>query len=118
MKDLEKYLRENAPETPAEGQFLLETSARLSRVEGIKKTVDGEHRRARVAVMAALGVGLVLGCALTALVLLYPPQLDKSALDQFVLALQARREYLFGFIALCAVSLGLLSVLRPHRLPI
>ena len=45
MKDLDRFLRENAPETPEEGQFLIETNARLDSVEGIKKTVDGENRR-------------------------------------------------------------------------
>ena len=48
MKDLEQFLRDNAPETPEEGQFLLETNARLDAVEGIKKTVDGERRRGRI----------------------------------------------------------------------
>ena len=51
MKDLEQFLRDNAPETPEEGQFLLETNARLNAVEGIKKTVDGERHRGRVALI-------------------------------------------------------------------
>ena len=62
MKDLDRFLRENAPETPEEGQFLIETNARLDSVEGIKKTVDGENRRWRVALIIALAAGLVLGC--------------------------------------------------------
>ena len=69
MKDIEQYLRDNAPETPAEGQFLIETNARLNAVEGIKKTVDGERRRGRIALIVALAAGLVLGCLITLLVL-------------------------------------------------
>ena len=71
MKDIEQYLRDNAPETPAEGQFLIETNARLNAVEGIKKTVDGERRRGRIALIVALAAGLVLGCLITLLVLFY-----------------------------------------------
>ena len=62
MKDIEQYLRDNAPETPSEGQFLIETNARLNAVEGIKKTVDGERRNGRIALIVALAAGLVLGC--------------------------------------------------------
>ena len=40
MKDIEQYLRENRPETPVEGQFLIETNARLSKVEGIRRSVE------------------------------------------------------------------------------
>ena len=46
-KDIEQYLRDNAPGIPDEGQFLIETNARLRNVEGIKQTVDTERRRGR-----------------------------------------------------------------------
>ena len=49
MKDIEQFLRENAPDTPAEGQFMIETNARLNAVEGIKKEVDGARHRGRIA---------------------------------------------------------------------
>ena len=45
MKDIEQILREGKPELPDEGAFLIETNARLSKVEGIKQEVDGERRR-------------------------------------------------------------------------
>ena len=101
MKDIEQYLRDNAPETPAEGQFLIETNARLNAVEGIKKTVDGERRRGRIALIVALAAGLMLGCLITLLVLLE--------------ALQDRKEFLYGAIALLAVTLGVVSLTRKRE---
>ena len=109
MKDIEQFLRENAPETPDEGQFLIETNARLSAVEGIKQTVDGEHRRWRVA-------GLVLGCLVTGLVLLYPVeplQADEPFLAKAVQSLQQWLPVLVGFMVACAISL--VVVLRTKK---
>ena len=53
MMDIEQYLRDNKPEMPEEGQFLVETNARLRNVEGVKKCVDEDLRR---------GVCYHLGC--------------------------------------------------------
>ena len=32
MKDFEQYIRHNAPDTPEEGQFMIETNALLNEV--------------------------------------------------------------------------------------
>ncbi|MBR3012278.1 MAG: hypothetical protein IKH60_03020 [Bacteroidales bacterium] len=115
MKDLDRFLRENAPETPEEGQFLIETNARLDSVEGIKKTVDGENRRWRVALIIALAAGLVLGCIITLIVMFYPVQparADVSAVARAVESLRDYKEALMGAIAFCAVALGLLLMSR------
>jgi hypothetical protein len=116
MKDIEQFLRENAPETPDEGQFLIETNARLSAVEGIKQTVDGEHRRWRLALLVALVAGLVLGCLVTGLVLLYPVQplqADEPFLAKAVQNLQQWLPVLVGFMVACAISLAV--VLRTKK---
>lgn len=111
MKDIEQYLRENAPETPKEGQFMIEMNARLNAVEGIKKTVDGERRNGRIALIVALAAGLVLGCVITLLVLFLPaPAADSSALAKALEALQDKQEFLFGGVALLAVALGIVSL--------
>lgn len=113
MKDIEQYLRENAPDIPDEGQFIIETNARLDAVEGIKKTVEGERRSYRIAILTALIAGLVLGCLATALIFLYPvqpAQIDRSLLEKAVESLQQWKIYIFGFIALCAVALGVMSL--------
>lgn len=112
MKDIEQFLRDNAPGTPDEGQFMIETSARLNAVEGIKKTVDGENRRWRLTLIIALLAGLLLGCFVTALVLFYPVKIDGSAIGKAINSLQEWKPVLFGFIAACAVALGLLSLNR------
>ena len=115
MKDIEQFLRDNTPDTPDEGQFMIETNARLNAVEGIKKTVDGENRRWRIALIIALGAGLALGCAITALVLLYPVQpiqVDDTVLVKAVRTLQDKQELLFGFVALCAIALGVVSLTK------
>ena len=117
MKDIEQYLRENAPETPEEGQFMIETNARLNAVEGIKKTVDGDHRRWRLALIVALAAGLVLGCVITLLVLFIPaqPAADSSAFAKALEALQDKQEFLFGGVALLAVALGIVSLRKKEE---
>lgn len=114
MKDIEQYLRENAPQTPDEGQFMIETTARLNAVEGIKKTVDGERRHWRVVLLVTLAAGLVLGCLVTALVMLHPvqPAADSSAFAKALEALQDKKEILFGAIAFLAIALGVVSLTR------
>ena len=116
MKDIEQFLRDNAPETPAEGQFMIETNARLNAVEGIKKEVDGVHRRGRIALIIALAAGLVLGCVITLLVLFYPVQpADNTAFTQALEALQDKKDFLYGAIALFAIALGVVSLRKKER---
>lgn len=111
MKDIEQLLREGKPELPDEGAFLIETNARLSKVEGIKQEVDGERRRGRRALVIALAAGLCAGILLSLLVLLYPvPAItdDISAFAKAAAALQGHKFILLIPVAGCAVALGLL----------
>ena len=113
MKDIEQYLRENAPHSPEEDQFLIETNARLDAVEGIKKVVDGENRRWRITLMVTLATGLALGSLVTLLALFYPAQPSQAAASAWAKALEAvqgQKEILMGFVAVCAVALGVLSL--------
>ncbi len=117
MKDIEQFLRENAPEMPDEGQFMIETNARLNAVEGIKKTVDGERRNGRIALIVALAAGLVLGCVITLLVLFVPaqPAADSSAFAKALEALRDKREILFIGVALMAIVLGLVCMRKKEE---
>lgn len=121
MKDIEQYLRENAPETPEEGQFLIETNARLGAVEGIKKTVDVENRHWRKVLVITLISGIVLGSLVTAFAMLYPiqpvqpGQTEKSDLVRIIESLKEMRYVLFGFVAFCAAALGALSLIRKRE---
>ncbi|MBQ6087214.1 MAG: hypothetical protein IJK96_04055 [Bacteroidales bacterium] len=117
MKDIEQYLRENVPEIPEEGQFLIETNARLSLAEGIKKTVDEERRHWRIALTVALASSLALGCVMTLVVMFYPvrPLIEDGSdlMAQAVGFLREWRVVLVGLIAVCAVSLGVLFATKP-----
>lgn len=118
MKDFEQFIRDNAPDTPEEGQFMIETNARLNEVEGIKRTVDGEHRRWRMALIVALVAGLVLGCLATLLIMFYPVQPAQSGITAFakaVEAMQGWKEVLMGFIACCAIALGVLFMTKKRE---
>lgn len=115
MKDIEQFLRENAPETPEEGQFLIETNARLDAVEGIKSTVDGEHRRWWKVLIITLVAGLVLGCLLTLLILFYPVRTDGSSFSQAMESLHRWKPFLMGLIACCAIALGILSMTKKRE---
>ena len=110
MKDIEQLLRDNKPEMPDEGAFLIETNARLSQVEGIKSTVDHEYRRGRRALIIALVAGTVIGAILTMLVMFYPlPTLDidRTAFTNIIETLRSYRQYIFIPVAACAIALGL-----------
>lgn len=118
MNDIEKYLRDNRPDTPAEDSFLIEMNARLNDVEGIKSTVDSERRRGRIALVAALVVGLVAGALLSAVVLLHPTLpadiADSSGnlIFRITVLLQPWKYYLPIPVAGFAIALGLLALNR------
>ena len=119
MKEIEEYLRANVPEIPDEGEFMIETNARLGAVEGIKAEVDAGHRRFRLAMIIALSAGILAGCALTLLVLFSPIGLPEAA-DGFLSGtLRFVREagaYIYIFMGACALSLGLLLAYPRYRL--
>jgi len=115
MMDIEQYLRDNKPEMPEEGQFLVETNARLCNVEGVKKCVDEDRHRGRVALIIALGAGLVLGCLATLLVVIYPfpsIEVNQSALAKVVAELLKWKAFLIALIAGCAIALGVVFMSR------
>ena len=115
MMDIEQYLRDNKPEMPEEGQFLVETNARLSNVEGVKKCVDEERHRGRMALIIALAVGLGLGCLTTLLVVFCPlPSVEfgRSAVARVLAGLKEWKEFMIALVAVCAIALGVVFMAR------
>lgn len=115
MMDIEQYLRENKPELPDEGQFLIETNARLNNVEGIRRCVQTEHHRGRAALTFALIGGFIFGCLATAFITLFPaPRIgfDSSTFYKIVAVLQEWRDYFIALIAVCAIALGVVFISR------
>ena len=113
--DIEQYLSDNKPEMPEEGQFLVETNARLRNVEGVKKCVDEDRHRSRMALIIALGAGLVLGCLATLLVLFYPLpsfEVSSSAFAKAMAGLMEWKEFLIALVAGCAIALGVVFLTR------
>lgn len=123
MKDIEQILRENAPHIPDEGQFMIETAARLKSVEGLKAEVEHSHRHGRRAMIIALVAGIALG-GIAVLMMLHPADVssllpeDSSAgipfVDKVLATARANiRDIIFILIAAVAVALGLTTL--PHR---
>lgn len=113
--DIEQYLRDNKPEMPEEGQFLVETNARLCNVEGVKKCVDEDRHRGRIALIIALAVGLGLGCLATLLLVFCPlPSIEvgQSVIAKFMVGLKEWQEFLITFVAVCAIALGVVFMTR------
>ncbi len=115
MMDIEQYLRENKPEMPEEGQFLVETNARLSNVEGVKKCVDEDRHRGRTALIIALAAGLVVGCLVTLYGMRHPMAstgMELSFISKLAETLQRWKPFPMLVIALSSLSLGLVFLTR------
>jgi len=118
MMDIEQYLRDNKPEMPEEGQFLVETNARLRNVEGIKKCVDEDLLRSRMALIIALAVGLGLGCMATLLIVFCPlPSIEvgQTVIARIMTGLKEWKEFLIALVAGCAITLGVVFMTRKNE---
>ena len=116
MKEIETFLRDNKPQVKADPTFLLETRRRMKAVEGIKSEVDRQRSRGRVALIAALAVGLALGVVATAIAFLYP--VDATSVHEGLwqgirLFLDSWKQYLMLPVALLAILLGLVLARSP-----
>lgn len=115
MMDIEQYLRDNKSQMPEEGQFLVETNARLCNVEGVKKCVDEDRSHGRMALIIGVAVGLCLGCLVTLLVLYCPlPSIGagQKVFARMITGLKEVKEYLIVLVAGCAIALGMVFITR------
>ena len=100
---------------PEEGQFLVETNARLCNVEGVKKCVDEDRSHGRMALIIGVAVGLCLGCLVTLLVLYCPlPSIGagQKVFARMITGLKEVKEYLIALVAGCAIALGMVFITR------
>ena len=98
--ELEKLLRKNRPAVKDDPAFLLEVRQRLDAVEGIKDEVDRQRRLRHIALRVTLLIGIVIGCLITAFILLAPLDSIRSFVGEWNL-----------YIAIAAsVSITLISV--------
>lgn len=108
--NLEQFLRDNKPIVREDPAFLLETTGRMDRVEGLKKEMDRQHRNGRRILLVTLVVGLLTGIAVCSLAYLHHVNLVQAGkrFEQFFQMLYGVKEYLalstgILFLILCIV---------------
>ena len=114
MKEIDEFLRENKPVVQDDPTFLMETRQRMKDVDGIKAEVDRQRSRGRVALIATLVTGLVLGVLVTALAFLYPidtQSVGDGLWQAFRTFLDTWKQYLIYPVAAIAVTLSLVLTL-------
>ena len=109
-EQLESFLRENRPQTEKDPTFILETRRRMEQVEGIKSEVDRTRRNGRVALIAALVTGIVMGCIATVAAFLFPVNLElagSGVLDSVRVFLDTYKQFFLPVVSLLATALSL-----------
>lgn len=79
--------------------------------DGIKSEVDRQRRTGRVALVAALVIGLLMGIFAMFIVWLYPvstPEVGSELISKIQSAIEPYKQYLLLLIAGCAIFLGLI----------
>ena len=110
MKEIEEFLKETKPQVKDDPTFILNARRRMEQVEGIKAEVDRQRRSGRVALIAALAIGLAVGVTATALAFLYP--VDATSLGEGLWSsirafLDQWKQYLVYPVAALATALCL-----------
>ncbi|MBR4167050.1 MAG: hypothetical protein IKR44_04405 [Bacteroidales bacterium] len=98
--NIDEFLRNNKPVVKDDPAFLLKVRQRLDAVEGIKDEVDRQRRLRHIALRVTLLIGIVIGCLITAFIILAPLDSIRSFVGEWNL-----------YIAIAAsVSITLISV--------
>ena len=106
--DIDSFLRNNKPQVKDDPTFMLEVQQKMQAVEGIKSEVDRQHRHGRLALIAALVVGLVCGIAVTLLAYLYPintEQIGEGIISSIRVFIDTWKHYLLIPVIGCAIAL-------------
>ena len=90
---------------------MIEVNSRLEAVEAVKRAVSAERSRSRALLLAALASGLLLGCIITAIIMLHPVapgSLGTQFIVRLSMFLQGWARYIIMLlIAGGAIALGL-----------
>ena len=116
--DIESLLRENKPQVKDNPTFLLEVQQKMRAVDGIKSEVDRQRRYGHQALVIALVAGLVLGSIVAMLAYLYPinpEMLGESLIADIKMALDPWKQYVLIFMAICAITLGVIYSVRKEN---
>ena len=116
--DIESLLRENKPQVKDNPTFLLEVQQKMRAVDGIKSEVDRQRRYGHQALVIALVAGLVLGSIVAMLAYLYPinpEMLGESLIADIKMALDPWKHYILIFMAICAITLGVIYSVRKEN---
>ena len=110
--DIESFLRENRPQVMEKPTFLLEVQQKMRAVDGIKAEVDKQRRFGRIALIAALVGGIVIGASAIIVAYLYP--VDIKAINSGLIScirvfLDTYRNYILLSVAFCAIALGIIA---------
>ena len=106
--DIDSFLRNHKPQVKDDPTFMLEVQQKMQAVEGIKSEVDRQHRHGRLALIAALVVGLVCGIAVTLLAYLYPintEQIGEGIISSIRVFIDTWKHYLLIPVIGCAIAL-------------
>ena len=109
--NIESLLREHKPLVKDNPAFLSEVQHKMLAVEGIKKEVDRQRRFGRIALVAALVIGTLIGGLAIFLIWMYPAGSEVGAPELIVnikVLIEPYRQYVLLLIACCAISSGVI----------
>ncbi len=98
--ELEKLLRKNRPAVKDDPAFLLKVRQRLDAVEGIKDEVDRQRRLRHIALRVTLLIGIVIGCLITAFIILAPLDSIRAFIGEWKLYIAVAVSIVFTLICI------------------
>lgn len=109
--NIESLLREHKPQVKDNPAFLSEVQHKMGAVEGLKKEMDRQRRFGRIALVAALVIGTLIGGLAIFLIWLYPAGSEVGApelIKEIKILIEPYRQYILFLIACCAISSGVI----------
>ncbi|MBO5804744.1 MAG: hypothetical protein J6S16_05210 [Bacteroidales bacterium] len=109
--NIESLLREHKPQVKDNPAFLSEVQHKMGAVEGLKKEMDRQRRFGRIALVAALVIGTLIGGLAIFLIWMYPAGSEVGTpelIKEIKILIEHYRQYVLLLIACCAISSGVI----------